>query len=286
MRLPLSGLFLVGLIALPAYGQGVSNSDCTTAAGFVSGRPLPARGDTTDISWSTLALCQSLGETAALQALQSPVVISETDTARVLQFIALFGRRRTIDFFNAWQAVLLNPVASDAFKRSALRAYGSAYSPGVGFTQASMSATSAATCGFSNVDDPPALASLPTGSVNQIVSTMAAVAANTANSSTLRGQANCWMLTLRVDIAPVAAMIHGAYVCGNTFAITNSNPAQVIINADVIPPSALQKIEHHSSVISGNGSVWNLPALIRGNLRLTLNATVFQTVINTGTVCH
>lgn len=286
MRLLLSGLLATCVVVSPLSAQAVSNSDCQNAAAFVSGQPLPAVSDTTNNSWSTLALCRDIGEAAALQALQTSIVISEQDSTRVLELFGLFGGRRSIAFFNAWQAVIVNPQASNIFKLRAIRAYGSAYSPGTSFTQASPTARTAASCGFTDVDDPPALSSLPPGSVSQIIATMAAAATNGANSAAVRGLANCWMLTLQLDLPAVASKISGAYVCGNTFTITNTNPMEVVIHADVIPPTALQKIEHHVSSISGNGDVWTLVAQLRGNLRLTFNNAVIQTVVNMGTVCH
>ena len=271
--------------ALPA--QAVSATDCARAAAYVVGQPLPGVNDT-PLAWTALSGCDSLGEAAAVQALQSTAVISETDESKIQEFMALFSQRRTSAFFAAWKALILNPQSSDNFKRAAIDAFGNLYRPGMGFTHASTTAVNVASCGVDYIGGPGpsgALTDLPADALSQMVATFASAAANASNSIATRGRANCWMLFLAHFQPKAASGIHAVYVCGNKFQITNTNAVQVVVNADVIPPTALQKIEHHTNTIPPTSGSWTIPGQMKGNLRVSFNGTVIQTVINGGTAC-
>jgi hypothetical protein len=288
MRSLLLGFGLIFVAATSASAQAVSPAACSSAAAYVNGKALPAPNDTT-LVWYALAMCGDVGESAAVQALQSAAVVSETDSARVQTFVTMFGLRRTAALFNAWQALILNPQASDIFKRLAIDTYGALYRPGTSFASPSMAATSVATCGLdirtSGSFPTGPLSNLPADALNQLASTLASAASNASSSTATRAEANCWGLVLQNFVTPVASKIHGAYICGNKFSVTNTNPVSVVVKADVIPPSALQKIESYTTTVGKSGAVWTLPAVIRGNLRITFKGSVIQTVINSGTAC-
>lgn len=286
MRSQLRTLAFLVAAATPIWAQSTSPLDCRSAAAYVSGRALPSTSDTT-LAWNALSACDTTGEAAAVLALQSAVVVSETDSTKVQQFMAMFSQRRTMAFFNAFQSVILNPQASDYFKRVAIRAYGDFYAPRTDFSQAPMSATTLSACQMTYVDNSPQ-GSLSNMSplVSQMVSTMASAAANPGNSAAARGQATCWMLLLQRSVPAVMSKLQITYVCGNTFKIVNTNGADLNVHADVIPPTALQKIEHQVNTVAGGGGIWMLLTQQKGNVRLSFNNLVGPVVVNGSTVCH
>ncbi len=280
------GVCFAMMRTVPLIAQDVPPAQCDSAAAAVTGRPLPAVNDSTFSAWYALVACGDVGETAAVQALQSSAVYAETDSTRVRVFFNLFYARRTTAFFNALQAVVLNSGTSAAFRRQAIRAYGGLYLPGYDFDPPPPTADGIS-CGVSRLVITAAgpVSNLPSNFLTQMVTTMSAVASNAGNAADSRYQAQCWTQRLQMDIPPVASKIQLAYVCGQRFLITNSNTAPVLIAADVIPPNATEGIEHAAFTVQP-GAAFTFATLKRGTVRISFNGSVVQTKPNGGTACH
>lgn len=269
MRLAYSGFIFCVTVAMPALAQmPPSPAACARAATAVDGARLPDENDTTALWWYTLANCGKSGTAAAAKALRSSALRSETDPARVDEFVTLFYRVRSADLFAALQSTVLSDATSPVVKRAAIRAFGAQHTP-IDFSAADFLRQAPPFCGIGpRVTEfvPSSDASaLPADYLAQIIRTMRAVEADEGNARDVRGAAHCWRVTLETPPPPNPKNVELQHVCGYRFRVTNKNATHVIVTALVEGTT-----EKHSFIVSAD-SAFRFVVLRPGRVLLFMN---------------
>jgi hypothetical protein len=260
---------------------------CQQAANAVQGAKLPSPADSAGVGWEVLAGCGSVGNSTFAQLLGTPSAYSETDSARVQMFFALFFGNRQSDLFAALVAAARNSSATEYFRYQAVHSLGGVYTTAYEMDPQSFVVPFPAACGvrMTRAVSTGGPADLPSDFTSQISQTMQGVENDLGTSTRVRALAHCWNSSFAQLASPNTANILLSYVCNHRFRVQNSNPMAVALTADVIGPTALSPKETYGFTAQPGFDLF-FETSLKGTVRLFLNGVVIKTAANGGTACH
>ena len=277
---------LLVLCASSASAQQPTQAQCDSALAAVSGQRLPSSDPTVADwrGWRTLRDCGNEGALAMAQAVQSAVVLTESDSLRLYDLFTTWWGVRSPDLYSAYTSVAQNASAVLPLRVLAINALGKFSLPEVTFF-GSVLDPRATVCApsFGNVDSTDVGAPLPSGFKSSVYATMKAIEADHSGPVTVQGAAHCWRVWLSQTQPFDPTTITLSYVCGNTFRITNTSANTYRFTYQSVGANVLTS---ESGTIYGKAfGPTNFTMLYFSTVRLFYNGTLLQSKANGKTVC-
>lgn len=278
----------LSLVALPVASlaaQQPPQAQCDSAQAAVSGQPLPASGSTGWSWWITLRACGNEGAVTMAQVVQSPAVMTETDSVRLGHLFYFFYGVRSPDLYTAYTAVAQNAGATVPVRLYSLTALGKLSVPELNFAGRDFVNPSITVCPsmFDMTDSSSTGAPLAAGYTASIYATMKALEAAGGGPAAVRGAAHCWRVRLARGQPLDPATVTLKYVCGNNFLISNQTIGTYSFTFQSVGAN-VKTSEQGAITASGPGDT-PISMLYPSTLRLFYNGVQIQSTPNGHTAC-
>jgi hypothetical protein len=174
--------------------QEAHRAECDSARAAVIGHPLPATGARGWGWWNALRGCGNEGAVTMAEVLQSPAIISETDSVRLGHLFSEYFGVRSTDLYAAYAALAQDSRAALPVRLYSLTALGKLSAPEFDFGGDEFVNPHLTVCPltFDMVDSSSIGAPLPADYKTEIYATMKALERATAAPAAVRGAAHCW----------------------------------------------------------------------------------------------